>query len=176
MDTKCFDLGKPNQLGGSCDFSNQNCFLSQIEFLVSILEEAVKYNNSHCDRNEAAHKFRIFESRQEFSLKDFLLNFIRTNEIETATLIVAVILIDKLIQTSQIRLTNLNLERVIFAALIIAIKMNEDCVYEDQSYADSVGLDLSIMIQLESEFLEAIKWRAFVDESDFNMYSKIFCV
>ena len=60
------------------------------------------------------------------SIEDYLIRIQMYSNIEKSTLIISLILIDRLCQISNLTLTYHNIHRIIFSAILISIKYNED--------------------------------------------------
>ena len=60
------------------------------------------------------------------SIEDYLIRIQMYSNIEKSTLIISLILIDRLCQLSNLTLTYHNIHRIIFSAILISIKYNED--------------------------------------------------
>ena len=88
---------------------------------------------------------------------------------ENSTLILSLIYIDRLCE-KNITLTKYNIHRILFAAILIAVKYNEDSFYENSYYAQIAGIKNKELKVIEYTFLEMINFDAYVDEYTYNLY------
>lgn len=108
----------------------------------------------------------------KISLFDYLVRIQSYSFLEKNSLITSLIYIDKLCEIGNIYLTQYNIHRIVFAAILVAIKYNEDCTYSNDYYAKVAGINAKELYVLESEFLKLIDFKLFVDEKIFNNYAK----
>ena len=78
--------------------------------------------------------------------------------------------IDRLNQISSILLTPYNIHRIIFVAILLAIKYNEDICFGFDFYAKIGGIPVKELKKLESDFVYLIKFQFFIDKDDFEKY------
>ena len=86
----------------------------------------------------------IFSSLKipNISIYDYLIRIQTDSLIEKSTLILSLIYIDRLCQLCKLTLTYYNIHRIVFAAILIAIKYNEDNFYDNKYYAEIAGVNL----------------------------------
>jgi hypothetical protein len=82
----------------------------------------------------------------------------------------ALVYMDRFCKNRKILLTEFNLHRIFFSALLVAIKYNEDIYYSNLYYAKIGGLKLKKLNKLEAEFLSGISFQLFVDENVYEQY------
>lgn len=80
------------------------------------------------------------------------------------------IYIDRLTDISSIILTPYNIHRIIFVAILLAIKYNEDVYFEFNYYANIAGVSVNDLKKLESDFVYLIGFKFFVDNKEFGKY------
>jgi hypothetical protein len=103
-----------------------------------------------------AHLCGSDSSEPLITLKQFLLRILTSfHELSPSVSIIAVLLVARLLsKNSQLHVTNLNQFRLIFVAIIIAAKINEDQTYSNADYASISGyLPLDELNGLERQFL-----------------------
>ena len=105
------------------------------------------------------------------SICDYLLRIQTYSFIEKSTLILSLIYIDRLCQHCKLTLTFYNIHRVLFGAILIAIKYNEDKFYDNKYYSDIAGVDLKELKSIEYKFVELINFKMYVSDDIFNKYS-----
>ena len=97
----------------------------------------------------------VFSSNSipNISICDYLLRIQTYSFIEKSTLILSLIYIDRLCQHCKLTLTFYNIHRVLFGAILIAIKYNEDKFYDNKYYSDIAGVDLKELKSIKYKFV-----------------------
>ena len=80
------------------------------------------------------------------------------------------IYIDRLSKFSGIILTPYNIHRIIFVAILIAIKYNEDNTFTFEFYSQVAGISINELKILEFEFVCLLKFKLFVSKKDYEKY------
>ena len=142
------------------------------ETLTTILEENKKLKN-YKDMLKSQNKM-IFSSNSipNISIKDYLIRIQTYSCIEKSTLILALILIDHLSKKSELMLTYYNIHRILFGAILISIKLNEDSYYDNKFYSQIAGVSLKELKIIEYTFLELNNFTVFVDNNEYEQYVK----
>ena len=109
-------------------------------------------------------------NKPSLSIKDYLYRIQNYTEAEDNTLIVALIYIDRLSEISSIILTPYNIHRIVFIAVLLAIKYNEDICFGFDFYSKIAGVSIKELKRLESEFVYLIKFKFYIDKDDFEKY------
>ena len=104
------------------------------------------------------------------SVKQYLARILKYSEAEESTLIIALIYIDRLNNISNIILTPYNIHRIIFIAVLIAIKYNEDNTYDFEYYSQVAGISVKELKVLEFEFVCLLKFKLFINKKEFDDY------
>ena len=104
------------------------------------------------------------------SIEDYLIRIQMYSNIEKSTLIISLILIDRLCQISNLTLTYHNIHRIIFSAILISIKYNEDTYYDNKYYAEIAGVTLKELKILEYSFLSMVHFKLFIQEELYDKY------
>ena len=84
------------------------------------------------------------KSLPEISLYEYLIRIQKYSLVEKNTLILALIYIDRLCKIGKILLTNYNIYRILFSALILAIKYNEDKYFDNEYYSQIAGIKMEM--------------------------------
>ena len=115
----------------------------------------------------------IFSSNTipNISIYDYLIRIQTYSLIEKSTLILSLIYIDRLCQNCKLTLTFYNIHRIVFAAILIAIKYNEDNFYDNKYYAEIAGVKLKELKLMEYQFVELIDFKMYVSDEIFNKYN-----
>ena len=112
------------------------------------------------------------KSLPEISLYEYLIRIQKYSLVEKNTLILALIYIDRLCKIGKILLTNYNIYRILFSALILAIKYNEDKYFDNEYYSQIAGIKMDELKNIEYNFLSLCDFNVFVDEETFEKYSR----
>ena len=59
-------------------------------------------------------------------------------------------------------------------SILLAIKYNEDSIFENKFYAKVFGINLNELKELEYEFIKLIDFQFFINELEFNQYLLFF--
>ena len=139
-----------------------------------IINENEEENNKNslvdCDYSLFSHKII-----PKISIEDYLNRIQKYSELEDSTLIIALIYIDRLLENKNIKLSIYNVHRILFTAVLLAIKYNEDEIYENNIFAEIFGVSNKELSNLESEFLDLIEFNLFITKKIFQLYyNKIY--
>ena len=69
------------------------------------------------------------------SVKDYLERIQTYSNVERSTLIISLIYIDRLCNKAKVTLTHYNIHRILFSAILLSIKFNEDSFYDNKYYS-----------------------------------------
>ena len=108
----------------------------------------------------------------DISLYEYLIRIQKYSLVEKSTLILALIYIDRLCKIGKIILTDSNIHRILFSALILAIKYNEDKFFENEYYSQIARIKMTELKNIEYNFLSLCNFNVFVDEETFEKYSR----
>lgn len=108
--------------------------------------------------------------RPKISLYDYLKRINSYSSINDSTYIIALMLTDRLCLESSTYITELNVHRLIFTAILIAIKINEDDYYEMTYYAEIAGIEIEELLLLEETFLDLVNFNLYIKEEDYMKY------
>ena len=149
---------------------NKSLFKKITQILEIVLLENKKSNN-YKDKL-ISQKNMCFSSSciPSIDLKKYLERIIIYTESEDSTIIIAFIYIDRLSKFSGIILTPYNIHRIIFVAILIAIKYNEDNTFTFEFYSQVAGISINELKILEFEFVCLLKFKLFVSKKDYEKY------
>ena len=54
--------------------------------------------------------------------------------------------------------------RIVLTAIVVSIKMNQDCFLSNVDYAEDGGIDVQELNKLESTFIRKMNWNLVVPE------------
>ena len=163
--------GKSTDLSTIEDSHINETLINKInKILLLVLEENKKLKNYQekilTQRNLSFTSFK----KPSLSIKDYLYHIQNYTKAEDNTLIIALMYIDRLSDISSIIITPYNIHRIIFVAVLLAIKYNEDICFGFDFYAKIAGVSKKELKKLESEFVYLIKFKFYIDKNDFEDY------
>ena len=106
------------------------------------------------------------------SIEEYLIRIKTYANMETSTLILSLILIDRLCQISNLTLTYHNIHRIIFSAILISIKYNEDNYFDNKYYAEIAGVKLKELNLLEYNFISLLHFNLFIQDEIYDKYKE----
>ena len=100
----------------------------------------------------------------------YLKRFMKYSKPEPSTIIITLIYIDKICESSNLQLTMLNIHRLLLACMVVALKYNEDDYYSNEYYAKVGGISLKELNQLEYNILILLDFNVFIDDALYENY------
>ena len=130
---------------------------------------SIEVNNKNIEINK---KIRLFMLKKipPISIKEFFIRLIKYSKISASTLIFILIYIDRLCQKYKFKINYFNIYKFILAAMVIAVKYNEDDFFSSRFYANLGGISKTEMNNLEYEFISMINFNLYVKEDLFYKY------
>lgn len=155
------------------DFLVNHELISSIsQTLTLVLEENKKLKNyKQIVKHQSRHSFSA-STIPSISLYNYLERIQGYSNINDSTLVLGLIYTDRICELAQITLTYYNIHRLLFSAILAAIKYNEDVYYENSYYAQIAGIKNKELKQIEYNFLSLINFNLFVHDSLFTKYHK----
>jgi hypothetical protein len=149
---------------------NSELIQSISDILSKILEENKKLPNIKEIISKQNKMCFSYNSIPKISIKDYLERIQEYTCLEQNTLILSLIYIDRLCEIGKIILTYYNIHKILFGAILIAIKYNEDNFYDNKYYAKIAGVKISELKLMELNFILFIDYQMFVPEEIFTNY------
>jgi hypothetical protein len=117
---------------------------------------------------------QFFESEEisPISLHEYIEDFQFLCQFSNSTLKIAVILVERFLQSSLLTMNILNCHRIVMIALVISAKFNEDDITHNLNYSKIARMELDIFNKLEKAFLKSINFWLFVDEKEITLLVK----
>lgn len=152
--------------------SNLNLIKSISQTLSSILENN-KTQNNYKEIIKKQSKM-VFSANliPNISIEDYLIRIQTYSKIENSTLIISLILIDRVCQRNNLTLTYYNIHRILFSSILISIKFNEDLYYDNKFYADIAGVKTKELKLLEYNFVSMLNFNLLVKEELYEKYKQ----
>ena len=104
------------------------------------------------------------------SIMDYLIRIQTYSNIEKSTLIISLIYIDRLCHKAKVTLTYYNIHRILFSAILLSIKYNEDNFYDNKYYSQIAGVKLKELKTLEYNFIKMLNCELYVSRGIYDKY------
>ena len=104
------------------------------------------------------------------SVKDYLERIQTYSNVERSTLIISLIYIDRLCNKAKVTLTYYNIHRILFSAILLSIKYNEDSFYDNKYYSQIAGVKLKELKTLEYNFIKMLNCELYVSKEIYDKY------
>ena len=154
------------------DTKNINLINSITKTLNTILEQNKKLKNYKDILKKQISMYFSANTIPNISIKDYLIRIQNYSEMEKSTLILSLILIDKMCKKSGIVLTHYNIHRILFSSVLISIKYNEDSYFDNNFYSQIAGVKPNELKLLEYTFLEYNDFNIYVEDIEYEQYEK----
>ena len=125
------------------------------------------------DKNVASNKkikYFMLKKIPSISIKDFLFRLTKYSKISESTLVMILIYVDRMCHKYNFKITYYNIYKLMLAAMVVAIKYNEDEFYTLDFYGKLGGISKFEMNILEYEFACMINFKLFITEELFYKY------
>ena len=149
---------------------NQQLIFSISNVLTAILEENKKLKNyKEIVKKQSKMTFSA-NSIPNISINEYLTRIQIYSGIEKSTLILSLIQIDHICKRSEVTLTYYNIHRLLFGAVLISIKFNEDSYYDNKYYSEIAGVKLKELKMIEYKFLELNNFNVYISHKEYEQY------
>jgi hypothetical protein len=159
-DTETGSLNEPTET-----IAYRNLVKEIADLLYSIVLKNKKNKKAKDENSPFVHK-----NAPSISIYDYLLRILNYTKIDKSTLIISLIYIDKICLKKEIALTKYNVHRILFSSILIAIKYNEDKIYDNLFYSKVAGISLKEINVLENKFLKIIDFDLFISKEVYEKY------
>ena len=161
------EIGEDNE---EPEKKNKKLIKSISNALTTILEENKKMDNyKEIVKKQSKMAFSA-NSIPNISINDYLTRIQVYSGIEKSTLILSLIQIDHLCKKAELILTYYNIHRILFGAVLISIKYNEDTYYDNKFYSEIAGVKLKELKMIEYSFLELSNFNVFINDQEYEQY------
>ena len=152
-----------------------------IDKLCSVLEKLVlnnncTNNNTYNSKNNSIFKKSSFDlnSKPNIDFKSYISRIIYYSKISDNTIIYCLVIIDKFLNKTEIKINNNNLYLIVLTGLQIAMKLNEDIILKDCDYCFLGMINYKLLAFNEAIFLQGIEYSPFVNQDEFICYYELF--
>ena len=138
-----------------------------LKSIAGLLQEII---DEQGEKREPKKTIFTAKSIPGITIENYLDRIIKYTKLETSTLILTLINIDKICEINSLQITRFNVHRLLLSSVLISIKFNEDDFYSNSYYARVGGVSLQEINNLEDEFLRMIKFCLWTEINLFNKY------
>ena len=138
--------------------------------LTTILEENKKLDNYKEILKKQSKMVFSANSIPNISINDYLTRIQLYSGIEKSTLILSLIQIDHICKKAELILSYYNIHRLLFTAVLISIKYNEDTYYDNKFYSEIAGVKLKELKMLEYTFMALNDFNIFINHEEYEQY------
>lgn len=148
---------------------------SVIETITQILEDIIKENMEtegellDPSSQSTMSAFCVLKPPNK-PINEYFQRIIKYAKPEPSSLIISLMYIDKICDTTTLLLSYHNIHRVILSSIVLAIKYNEDDYYSNTYYAKVGGITLEELNGLEYQMLQGLEFNTFVDAVNYSKY------
>ena len=140
-----------------------NCVQSISKLLFKIVQL-----NENEDSNESDPFY--CKNVPNISIEYYIQRIRKYTAIENSTLILSLIYADRICALNGLLLQPTNIHRIILSCVVLAIKFNEDAIYNNDYFAQIGGVSLKEMNYLEYHCLKMMNYNLVVDDEIFKKY------
>ena len=170
IETKEQTIGKEDDK--SKKLENINLIRAISQTLISILESSKQLENYKEILKKQSKMSFTANLIPNISVEKYLIRIQTYANMEKSSLIISLILIDRLCQISNLTLTYYNIHRILFTAILVSIKYNEDSYFENKFYAEIAGVKLKELQLLEYSFISLLQFNLFIPNEIYQKYQK----
>ena len=146
-----------------------------LDDIIAAVEDVLQCSDASFTHEGAPVRSHMFFSRTipAVSAKDYILRLHRYSRCSESSLVIALIYLERALPSYRkdcpaFQYTWQNIHRYLIAALMSAIKTQEDITYLNSFYATVAGITLAEVNALEISFLKELGWSTFVDPKDYD--------
>ena len=142
----------------------------KLSSLISKVLEKIINNNKINKRYKLRRDIFTGKSLPKITLIDYINRIITYSDSEMNTLICSLIYIDRINKIKAIN--EFNIHRIFFTAVLVAIKYNEDIIFNNDYYSQVAGVKLNEINKMELEFISLLDFNLYIDPEEFGSYKQ----
>lgn len=106
----------------------------------------------------------------DITISDYLDRIVKYTPCSAECYLIALVFIDRIIESKSIRVTRHNVHRLLITSIMIASKLMDDGTYNNKYYSHVGGITVKELNHLECEFLMLMDYNLNVDRDTFECY------
>jgi len=145
-----------------------------LSLLSSLLERSVQRNETSWEAKHIKDVVTVFHGLRAptLSVRKYIDRIFKYSGCSPSCFVVAHIYVDRFIQHTEIKLTSLNVHRLLITSIMLAAKFIDDAFYNNAYYAKVGGVSTSELNRFEMSFLFGIDFRLQVGVETFGRYCR----
>ena len=140
--------------------------------IANILTLILKTNNPKKNPSQKNNNAFYSERIPKISLYDYIKRIHKYTFVEINTMILSLIYIDRICVVKDFDLNYYNIHKILFTAILVAIKYNEDDIFNNKHYSQVSGVSIKELNLMERQMLVLLEFKLYVDDNDFEKYKK----
>ncbi|XP_004493668.1 cyclin-P3-1 isoform X2 [Cicer arietinum] len=143
-----------------------------LSLLSSFLDRSVQKNEMLLDDKHIEDVVTVFHglSAPALSVRKYIDRIFKYSGCSPSCFVVAHIYVDRFLQNTDIKLTSLNVHRLLITSIMLAAKFMDDAFFNNAYYAKVGGVSTAELNRLEMSFLFGIDFRLQVSVDTFGRY------
>ena len=147
-----------------------------IDTMSQILEEIIQETETQNIQLELSPEIKeltdkfISKKTPSITINKYLRRIVKYAKPEPSTLIMVLIFIDRVCESSNLQLSSTNIHRLILTSTVLSLKNNEDDYYSNEYYAKVGGISLDELNYLEYSMIMLLDFNMFIDEETYFNY------
>lgn len=154
------------------NFSNDKFIIKKIsKTLNDIIKQSEEKQKKLKTILESNNKSPFFHNTiPKISIEKYLYRIKKYTDIEDSTFVISLMYIDILADKQKMVLSKFNIFRILFSAILIAVKYNEDKIFDNIFYSKIAGINIKKLNKLEYSFLKLIDFQLYVNDNLYELY------
>eukprot|EP01062_Namystynia_karyoxenos_P048278 TRINITY_DN366_c0_g1_i1.p1 TRINITY_DN366_c0_g1~~TRINITY_DN366_c0_g1_i1.p1 ORF type:complete len:210 (+),score=57.50 TRINITY_DN366_c0_g1_i1:112-741(+) len=103
-------------------------------------------------------------------VQDYVIRMLKYSGCSSEVFTMAALYTRRLRSSGGVRLTSLNVHRVLLACVVVAAKLRDDAFHSNRFYARMGGVELEELNNLERVLLDLLQWHVRVDPEEFASF------
>ncbi|KAF5732768.1 putative cyclin-dependent protein kinase [Tripterygium wilfordii] len=143
-----------------------------LSLLSSLLERTVHKNEMLLETTSVKDVVTIFHGLRapNISIRQYVDRIFKYSGCSPSCFVVAHIYVDRFLQQTDVRLTSLNVHRLLITSLMVAAKFIDDAFFNNAYYAKVGGVSTRELNRLEVKLLFTLDFRLLVSVDTFRTY------
>lgn len=143
-----------------------------LSLLSSFVERSVERNETLLEGKQIKDVVTVFHGLRAptLSVGKYIDRIFKYSGCSPSCFVVAHIYVDRFIQHTEVKLTSLNVHRLLITSIMLAAKFIDDAFFNNAYYAKVGGVSTSELNRLETSFLLGIDFRLQVSVDTFARY------
>ncbi|KAL1351495.1 hypothetical protein HN51_015415 [Arachis hypogaea] len=143
-----------------------------LSLLSSLLERSVQRNETLIEAKHVKDVVTVFHGLRAptLSVQKYIDRIFKYAGCSPSCFVVAHIYVDRFLQHTEVKLTSLNVHRLLITSIMVAAKFMDDAFFNNAYYARVGGVSTSELNRLEMSFLFGIDFRLQVSIGTFGKY------